>query len=58
MLPYFSFTVLFIAKAAPPAAGKEITLSPRDTGTCTLCVIKGDDITFSVSRRLLSYVHQ
>jgi hypothetical protein len=55
MLAFFSFTVLFIAKAAPRAAGEVMTLSPRDTGTSSLCMIKGDDITFSDSRCLLSF---
>jgi hypothetical protein len=27
------------------AAGEVMTLLPRDTGTCSLCIIKGDDIT-------------
>jgi hypothetical protein len=52
VLASFSFTVLFIAKAVPWAAGEVMTLSPRDIGTCSLCMIKGDDITFSDSRRL------
>jgi hypothetical protein len=48
-----SFTkVLFIAKAAPWAAGEVMTLSPRDTGTCSLCIIKGDDIILPDSRHL------
>jgi hypothetical protein len=28
-----------------------MTLSPRDIGTCSLCIIKGVDITPSESRR-------
>jgi hypothetical protein len=47
-----NLTVLFIADAAPRAAGKVITLSPRDNRTCSLCINKGDDITFPDSRRL------
>jgi hypothetical protein len=35
--------VLFIAKATPRAAGEVMTLSPRDIGTCSLYMIKGDD---------------
>jgi hypothetical protein len=41
----FSFTVLFIADVAPREAGEVMTLSPRDVETCSLCTIKGDDIT-------------
>jgi hypothetical protein len=44
--------VLFIANAMPRAAGEVMTLLPRDNGTCSLCIIKGDDITLSDSRRL------
>jgi hypothetical protein len=33
VLAPFSLTVLFIANAAPQAAGEVMTLSPRDTGT-------------------------
>jgi hypothetical protein len=36
----------------PQAAGEIMTLLPRDNGTCSLCIIKGDDITFPDSRRL------
>jgi hypothetical protein len=46
VLATFSFTVLFIADAAPRAASEVMTLSPRDVETCSLCTIKGDDITF------------
>jgi hypothetical protein len=52
VLASFSFTVLFIADAAPRAAGEVMTLSPRDEGTCSLCIIKRDDVTFPDSRRL------
>jgi hypothetical protein len=52
VLASFSFTVLFIADAAPRAVGKVMTLSQRDEGTCSLCIIKGDDVTFPDSRRL------
>jgi hypothetical protein len=31
----FNFMMLFIAKAAPRAADEVMTLSPRDTGTCS-----------------------
>jgi hypothetical protein len=44
--------VLFIAEAAPRAAGNVMTLSPLDEETCSMCIIKGDDITFPDSRRL------
>jgi hypothetical protein len=44
--------VLFIADTTPRAAGEVMTLSPRDEETCSLCIIKGDDITFPDSRRL------
>jgi hypothetical protein len=47
-----SLTVLFIADVAPRAAGELMTLSPRGNGVCSLCIIKGDDITLSDSRRL------
>jgi hypothetical protein len=47
-----NLTVLFIADAAPRAAGEVMTLSPHDEETCSLCIIKGDDITFPGSRRL------
>jgi hypothetical protein len=47
-----NLTVLFTADAAPRAAGEVMTLSPRDEETCSLCIIKGDDITFPDSRRL------
>jgi hypothetical protein len=50
--PPLASKVLFIADAASRAAGEVLTLLPRDNGTCGLCVIKGDDITFSASRRL------
>jgi hypothetical protein len=50
--PISASKVLFIADATPRAAGEVLTLLPRDNGTCGLCVIKGDDITFSDSRRL------
>jgi hypothetical protein len=47
-LPPSVSKVLFIAKAAPRAAGEVMTVSPCDTGTCSLCTIKGDDfITLS-----------
>jgi hypothetical protein len=52
VLASFSFTVLFIADATPRAVGEVMTLSPRDEGTCSLCIIKGDDVTFADSRRL------
>jgi hypothetical protein len=44
--------VIFIANAVPQAAGAVMTLSPRDIETCSLCTIKGDDITLPNSRRL------
>jgi hypothetical protein len=47
-----SLTVLFIDDAAPRAAGEVMTLSPRGNGVCSLCIIKGDDITLSNLRRL------
>jgi hypothetical protein len=52
VLASFSFTLLFIADAAPRAVGELMTLSPRDEGTCSLCIIKGNDVTFPNSRRL------
>jgi hypothetical protein len=52
MLASFSLTGLFIDDAAPQTAGKVMTLLPRDNGACSLCIIKGDDITFPDSRRL------
>jgi hypothetical protein len=45
-------SVLFIAEAVPRATSEVMILSPRDNGTCSLCIIKGDDITPSDSRRL------
>jgi hypothetical protein len=48
----FSFTVLFIADTAPGAVGELMILSPRDEGTCSLCIIKGDDVTFPDLRHL------
>jgi hypothetical protein len=50
--PPLASKVLFIADATPRAAGEVMTLSPRDNGTCGMCIIKGDDITLSDSRRL------
>jgi hypothetical protein len=47
-----NLTVLFIADAVSWAAGEVMALSPRDEETCSLCIIKGDDITFPDSRRL------
>jgi hypothetical protein len=47
-----SLMVLFIADVAPRAASEVMTLSPRGNGVCSLCIIKGDDITLSDSRRL------
>jgi hypothetical protein len=47
-----SLTVLFIADAAPLAAGEVMTLSPHGNGVCSMCIIKGDDINLSDSRRL------
>jgi hypothetical protein len=44
--------MLFIADAAPRAVGELMTLSPRDEGACSLCIIKGDDVPFPDSRRL------
>jgi hypothetical protein len=44
--------VLFIAKVVPWAASEVMTLLPRDNGACSLCIIKGDDITLPDSRRL------
>jgi hypothetical protein len=35
----------------PRAAGEVVTLLPCDIGTCSMCIIKGDDITFPNSRR-------
>jgi hypothetical protein len=52
VLAFFSFTVLFIADAAPCAVGELMTLSPRDEGTWSLCIIKGGDVTFPDSRHL------
>jgi hypothetical protein len=52
VLASFNFTVLFIADAAPRAVGEVMTLSPRDEGTCSLCVIKGDNVTFPDSQHL------
>jgi hypothetical protein len=46
VLASFCLTVLFIADVAPQAAGEIMTLLPRDNGACSLCIIKGDDITF------------
>jgi hypothetical protein len=43
--------MLFIANITPRVAGEVVTLSPRDIGTYSLCIIKGDDITPSDSRR-------
>jgi hypothetical protein len=50
--PPLASKVLFIANIVPWVAGEETTLLPRDNGTCGLCIIKGDDITLSDSRRL------
>jgi hypothetical protein len=47
-----NLTVRFIADAAPRVAGEVMTLSPRHEETCSLCIIKGNDITFPDSRRL------
>jgi hypothetical protein len=44
-------SVLFIAEAVPWATSKVMTLSPRDNGNYILCIIKGDCITPSDSRR-------
>jgi hypothetical protein len=44
--------VLFIVKVVLQVASEVMTLSPREFGTCSLCVIKGDAITPSDSRRL------
>jgi hypothetical protein len=52
VLASFSLTVLFIADAAPQAASEVMILLPRDNGACSLCIIKGGDITFPDSRRL------
>jgi hypothetical protein len=52
VLDSFSLTVLFTADTAPLAAGEVMTLSPRGNGVCSLCIIQGDDITLSNSRRL------
>jgi hypothetical protein len=52
VLASFNFTVLLIADAMPWAVGEVMTLSPRDERTCSLCIIKGDDVTFPDSRRL------
>jgi hypothetical protein len=53
VLASFSFMVLFIADAAPRAVGELMTLSPCDGGgACSLCIIKGDDVTSPDSRRL------
>jgi hypothetical protein len=57
-LPPSVTKVLFIDKVAPRAAGKVMTLSPRDTGTCSLCMIKGAALLFLDSRRLCHFVHQ
>jgi hypothetical protein len=51
-LPPLVTKALFIVEAAPRAAGEVMTLLPHDFGTCSLCMIKGDDITLSDSRRL------
>jgi hypothetical protein len=51
-LPPLVTKALFIAKVGPRAAGIVMTLSPCDTETCSLCMIKGNDINFSDSRRL------
>jgi hypothetical protein len=52
VLASFSFTVLFIAKAAPWTVGKVITLSPRDTGTCSHVDDYSDDF-ITLSRDVL-----
>jgi hypothetical protein len=43
--PSSASKVLFIADAAPRAACEVLTLLTRDNGTCSMCIIKGDDIT-------------
>jgi hypothetical protein len=47
-----TLTVLFIADAAPRAAGEVMTLSPHGNGVCSLGIITGDDITLADSRCL------
>jgi hypothetical protein len=52
VLASFILTVLFIADATTQVASEVMILLPRDNGACSLCIIKGEDITFSDSRRL------
>jgi hypothetical protein len=56
--PSSASKVLFIANAAPRVAGEVMTLLPRDNEVCSLCIIKGDDITFFDSLRLCHFTHQ
>jgi hypothetical protein len=52
LAPPSASKVLFIADATSWVAGEVMKLPPRDNGACSLCIIKGDDITLSDSRRL------
>jgi hypothetical protein len=53
--PFSLKGVIYSQKSRPGVSGEVMTLSPRDTGTCSLCAIKGDGITFSDSRRPYRY---
>jgi hypothetical protein len=52
LAPPSTSKVLFIGDVAQRVAGEVMTLSPRDNGTCGLCIIKGDEMTLSDSGRL------
>jgi hypothetical protein len=50
--PPSSSKVLLIANTTPRVVGEVMTLSPRDIGTCSMCIVKGEDINLSDSRHL------
>jgi hypothetical protein len=50
--PPSSSKVLFIANVAPRVVGEVVTLSPRDNETCSMCIVEGEDINLSDTRRL------
>jgi hypothetical protein len=50
--PPFSLKGAIYSRRRALGSSQVMTLSPRDNGTYSLCIIKGDDITLSDSRRL------
>jgi hypothetical protein len=56
-LASFSHKRAIYSQSRAPGSWRGMTLLPRDIGTCSLCMIKGDDITLSEAMTLLFLTH-